>query len=102
MRIYRAGARLGDNRAGLLVDTGVWGNLSGYAWVQEQALRSNKAGYVPTQAKLDTPLRVQGVGSGAQQCNWKSQLPIALPRGDGIASLETYTAPIVPNSQIPG
>eukprot|EP00974_Lingulodinium_polyedra_P028112 2715247-Lingulodinium_polyedra.AAC.1 len=52
MRIYHAGARLDDNRAGLLVDTGVWGNLSGDAWVQEQALLSKKAGYVPSQAKL--------------------------------------------------
>eukprot|EP00974_Lingulodinium_polyedra_P126447 11198284-Lingulodinium_polyedra.AAC.1 len=61
--IYRAGTRFGDNRAGLFV----WGNLSGDARVQAQARLSNKAGYVPSQAKLDTSLRVQGVGSGAQQ-----------------------------------
>eukprot|EP00974_Lingulodinium_polyedra_P080896 7836986-Lingulodinium_polyedra.AAC.1 len=67
MSIYHAGTRLGGNRAGLQVDTGVWGNLSGDAWVQEQALLSKKAGYMPSQAKLDTPLNVQGVGSGAQQ-----------------------------------
>eukprot|EP00974_Lingulodinium_polyedra_P074647 7234229-Lingulodinium_polyedra.AAC.1 len=102
MSICHAGTRLGNNRARLLVGTGVWGNLSGDAWVQEQALLSKKAGYVPSQAKLDTPLDVQGVVSGPQQCNWKSQLPIALTRGDGAASLETYTAPIAPNSQIPG
>eukprot|EP00974_Lingulodinium_polyedra_P058102 5595206-Lingulodinium_polyedra.AAC.1 len=54
------------NRAGLLVDTGVRGNLSGDAWVQVQALLSKKAGYMPSQSKLDTPLQVQGVGSGAQ------------------------------------
>eukprot|EP00974_Lingulodinium_polyedra_P121674 11179888-Lingulodinium_polyedra.AAC.1 len=64
MRIYRAGARFGDNRAGLLVDAGVWGNLSGDVWVQEQALSSRAAGYMPSQAKLDTPLNAQGVGSG--------------------------------------
>eukprot|EP00974_Lingulodinium_polyedra_P060083 5790988-Lingulodinium_polyedra.AAC.1 len=63
MSIYHAGTRLGDNRAGLLVDTGVWGNLSGDVWVQAQALLSTKAGYVPSQAKLDTSLNVQGVGS---------------------------------------
>eukprot|EP00974_Lingulodinium_polyedra_P117627 11163967-Lingulodinium_polyedra.AAC.1 len=57
---------------------------------------------MPSQAKVGTPLNVQGVGSGAQQCNWKSRLPLALPRGDGTASLETYIAPTVPNSQIPG
>eukprot|EP00974_Lingulodinium_polyedra_P079896 7737642-Lingulodinium_polyedra.AAC.1 len=88
MSIYRAGTRLGDNRAGLHVDTGVRGNLSGNVWAQEQALLSTKAGYMPSQAKLETPLHVQGVGSGAQQCTWTSQLPIALPRGDGAASLE--------------
>eukprot|EP00974_Lingulodinium_polyedra_P053342 5124397-Lingulodinium_polyedra.AAC.1 len=57
---------------------------------------------MPSQARLETPLNVLGVGNGAQQCNWKSQLPIALPRGDGSASLEKYSAPTVPNSQIPG
>eukprot|EP00974_Lingulodinium_polyedra_P105467 10211599-Lingulodinium_polyedra.AAC.1 len=46
MSIYHAGTLFGDNRAGLLVDTGVWGNLSGDAWVQEQALLSKKAGYM--------------------------------------------------------
>eukprot|EP00974_Lingulodinium_polyedra_P126051 11196849-Lingulodinium_polyedra.AAC.1 len=57
---------------------------------------------MPSQARLDTPLNAQGVGNGAHLCNWKSQLPIALPRGDGTASLERYTAPTVPNSQSPG
>eukprot|EP00974_Lingulodinium_polyedra_P050656 4871905-Lingulodinium_polyedra.AAC.1 len=42
MSIYHAGTRFGDNRAGLLVDTGVWGNLSGDAWVQAQALLSKR------------------------------------------------------------
>eukprot|EP00974_Lingulodinium_polyedra_P039111 3748517-Lingulodinium_polyedra.AAC.1 len=55
MSIYHAGTRLGDNRAGLLVDTGVWGHLSGDVWVHEQALLSKEAGYMPSQAKLDTP-----------------------------------------------
>eukprot|EP00974_Lingulodinium_polyedra_P053525 5143426-Lingulodinium_polyedra.AAC.1 len=32
MIVYHAGTRLGDNRAGLLVDTGAWGSLSGGAW----------------------------------------------------------------------
>eukprot|EP00974_Lingulodinium_polyedra_P130107 11212563-Lingulodinium_polyedra.AAC.1 len=82
MRVFHAGTRLGANRTGLLIDTGARGNLSGDAWVQEQALLSKKSGYVPSQARLATPLNVQGVGNGAQQCNWKSQLPIALPRGD--------------------
>eukprot|EP00974_Lingulodinium_polyedra_P070699 6843625-Lingulodinium_polyedra.AAC.1 len=41
--VFHAGARLGDNRAGLLIDTGARGNLSGDAWVQEQALLSKKA-----------------------------------------------------------
>eukprot|EP00974_Lingulodinium_polyedra_P087600 8490737-Lingulodinium_polyedra.AAC.1 len=50
---------------------------------------------------METPLSIQGVGNGTQQCKWKSELPIALTRGDGIASLERYSAPTVPNSQIP-
>eukprot|EP00974_Lingulodinium_polyedra_P023272 2246735-Lingulodinium_polyedra.AAC.1 len=72
MSIYHLGTRLGNNRAGLLIDTGVWGNLSGDAWVQGQALLSKKAGYMPSQSRLDIPLRVQGAGSGAQQCSRKS------------------------------
>eukprot|EP00974_Lingulodinium_polyedra_P031425 3024328-Lingulodinium_polyedra.AAC.1 len=55
MSIYRAGTRLGGNRAGLLVDAGVRGHLSGDVWVQVQALLSKKAGYMPSQAKLDIP-----------------------------------------------
>eukprot|EP00974_Lingulodinium_polyedra_P085988 8326496-Lingulodinium_polyedra.AAC.1 len=64
MAVYHAGTRLGNNRAGLLVDTGAWGNLSGDVWVQEQALLSKKAGYLPSQAKLEAPLSIQGVGNG--------------------------------------
>eukprot|EP00974_Lingulodinium_polyedra_P078260 7577991-Lingulodinium_polyedra.AAC.1 len=63
MNIYHLGTRLGNNRAGLLIDTGAWGNLSGDAWVQEQALLSNQAGYMLSQSRLDTPLNVQGVGN---------------------------------------
>eukprot|EP00974_Lingulodinium_polyedra_P108879 10537737-Lingulodinium_polyedra.AAC.1 len=43
MSVLHAGTRLGDNRAGLLIDTGARGNLSSDVWVQEQALLSKKA-----------------------------------------------------------
>ena len=46
-------------------------------------------------------MKIQGVGNGIQQCIWRSELPIALPRGDGTASLERYSAPTVANSDIP-
>eukprot|EP00974_Lingulodinium_polyedra_P089302 8658857-Lingulodinium_polyedra.AAC.1 len=72
MSVFHAGTRLGDKRAGLLIDAGARGSLSGDAWVQEQALLSKRAGCVPSQARLETPLNVQGVGNGARQCNWKS------------------------------
>eukprot|EP00975_Prorocentrum_lima_P034730 7299642-Prorocentrum_lima.AAC.1 len=78
--VFHLGTRLEGGRAGLLIDTGAWGNLSGDAWVKEQGRLSKSAGYMPAQAKMDTPLKIQGVGSGTQQCSWKSELPIALPR----------------------
>eukprot|EP00974_Lingulodinium_polyedra_P107406 10395909-Lingulodinium_polyedra.AAC.1 len=53
-------------------------------------------GYLPAQAHMETFLNIPGAGNGAQQCKWKNELLIALPMGDGTASLERYTAPTVP------
>ena len=47
-------------------------------------------------------MHVQGVGNGSQKCEWEATLPIALPRSDGSHSIEAYTAPVVPGSQVPG
>ena len=47
--------------------------------------------------KLETPLRVEGVGKDAQTCYERAIVPINLASGE----TGTYTAPVVPNSPIP-
>ena len=51
-----------------------------------------------------TPLTIQGVGNGAQACNWKMTVPIAVPNRDGTAGLHTITTTIVEGSgeNLPG
>eukprot|EP00974_Lingulodinium_polyedra_P077719 7524477-Lingulodinium_polyedra.AAC.1 len=55
MSIYHEGARLGPQRAGLLIDTGARGNLSGDAWVQEQAKLAKEVGNLASQERMSNP-----------------------------------------------
>ena len=63
---YHASVRRSNGELGLLVDPGSYGNLVGSGWVEEarEALRS--AGAEVSTRTRSTPLRVGGVGKGAQ------------------------------------
>ena len=48
------------------------------------------------------PLRVQGVGNGAQICNYDCTLPIALKQKDKSVALGQLVTPTVSGSDLPG
>ena len=56
---YHMNTRLPDGRVSIIVDTGAWGNLSGEEWAQSAAAASQRAGYPPSQHKMDNPVHVQ-------------------------------------------
>eukprot|EP00974_Lingulodinium_polyedra_P004704 441442-Lingulodinium_polyedra.AAC.1 len=41
--VFHVGTRLEGDRAGLIIDTGAWGNFSGDEWVQQQGRLSKSA-----------------------------------------------------------
>ena len=99
---YHIGTRLPDGRVGLLLDTGTWGNLQGGEFAEALAKEAVSKGYKPKQQQMSQPLEVKGVGKGSQTCNWEVVAPIALPKSNGDTTLNRYTAPVVPNSGVPG
>ena len=86
----------------LLVDPGSVGNLGGDAWVRCLASEGKKHGHMPKQTKRDRPLRVAGVGHGSQSAEYDCELPICLQQTTGIITSGTFTAPTIPNSDLPG
>ena len=93
---------LADGRHGPILDIGAFGSLSGDRWAQEQARRAIQAGHQPTQRKLSKPLSVSGVGKGAQQVEWEVTLPIAVTDEDEHTTLDDYSTPVIPDSDVPG
>jgi len=91
-------ARLPDGQEGLLVDPGAHDSLTGDAFVRRMTKILRDEGY-PTVSwsKLPRPIGVQGVGHGSQKCEWKACVPLALQEG----ASGDFTAPVVPNSEIP-
>ena len=75
--------------------------LTSDSWIRQQAALALEHGHQPSQRRLDSPMRVMGVGAGEQQCQLETTVPIALPRADGTHTLERFTAPAVPDSELP-
>ena len=83
----------------LLVDTGSPGNLCGDQWCNEMAIESTtKVNRTPEYAKRDRTLTCRGVGTGSQSSDWDVRHTIAL----GSGRLDTFTAPELPDSCVPG
>ena len=91
---YHASTQL-DNRLSMIVDIGAWTNLMGERLSRALAARAMSQGYTPTQERMTTPLQIQGVGDGTQECRWQISCPIAVPYADGRARLHRVTAPVV-------
>lgn len=98
---YHATVRRANGELGLLVDPGSYGNLVGSGWVEEARQALQGLGADVSTRPRSTPLRVGGVGRGAQTCNSDAMLPIALPRADGGVQAGTFTAPIIEGSSAP-
>ena len=77
-RTYHIQTRLSDGWPALMVDPGSVGNLCGDAWARGVAAVAHHNGHQPKYTKPSRPLRVQGVGNGAQVCAYDCTLPIAL------------------------
>ena len=83
----------------LLVDTGSPGNLCGDEWSHEMATESTtKVDRTPQYAKRDRTLTCRGVGTGSQSSDWDVRHTIAL----GTGRVDTFTAPELPDSCVPG
>ena len=93
---------LADGRHGPILDIGAYGNLTGDRWAQEQARRAVRAGYKPTQRKMNKSMSVSGVGKGAQSVEWEVTLPIAVTDSDDRTLLDDFTSPVIPDSDVPG
>ena len=100
---YHVQTRLADGRPALVVDPGSVGNLSGDAWAKEVAKAAARHGKHPEYQKRPRPLRVSGVGQGAQTCVYDCKLPVALRQLNGeTVSLGCITTPTVSGSELPG
>ena len=90
------------NEIGLVVDTAAIGNLQGEIFARKLASAAKRHGHNSVETRRSNALHVQGVGNGSQTCEFNAAIPIALAREDGSITLETYEAPVVPQSSIPG
>ena len=99
---YHVQTRLPDGRPSLLVDPGSVGNLCGDVWAKSVAEAAHRHGHNPSYNKRNRPLRVQGVGNGAQSCNYDCTLPIALKQKDKSVAMGKLLIPTVSGSDLPG
>ena len=99
--VYHANTQLQDGRVSVIIDTGAWGNLSGDRWAWEAAAQAQASGHAPTQQRLQQPLSVQGVGHGSQRCTWSTTIPAAMRMEDGTYTMNRFTSPTVPSSELP-
>ena len=83
----------------LLIDFGSPGNLCGDGWSDGMAKASiSKINRAPEYKQRDRTLTCRGVGTGAQSSDWDVRHTIALGNG----RLDTFTAPELPDSDVPG
>ena len=100
--------RLEDGEIGILIDPGAHGNLAGEHWARSLRDAAESAAAAPTTLvkTLKHPLEVNGVGKNSQHCYEEWQMPIGTQEADeediGVGSVNTFTAPIIPNSHVPG
>ena len=86
------------DRDGLLVDTGAVNSLTGDEFAFRVAKRAKSHGHGSQFSALDRNFEIEGVGKGANVCEQRALLPIALEDG----STGTFTSPMIRNSEVPG
>ena len=78
---YHAHVRLSADRDGLLVDTGAVNSLTGDEFAFRVAKRAKSHGHGSQFSALDRNFEIEGVGKGANVCEQRALLPIALEDG---------------------
>ena len=101
--------QLPDGRPSLLIDPGSVGNLCGDKWAKEVAKQAAWNQRSPQYTQRPKPLKVSGVGNGAQACHFDCQLPIAFKQGSEDSNENQQSIregniniPTVANSELPG
>ena len=95
--IYHANVKLLEGEA-LLVDTGAVGDLTGEAQFIRMAALAKKNGHGASYTPLRNRMSIEGVGGGGPSvCTQTGTVSIVLSNGQ----LSSYTAPIIPESQVP-
>lgn len=93
-----------DDSLSIIIDPGAWTDLIDETLARSLARHAIEAGHKPSQDQLVTPLRIQGVGHGHQDCEWQIACPIAMTTDAGPAGLHQFSAPVVCGSgaNLPG
>jgi len=99
--VFHTNTQLKDGRPSLLVDPGSKGNLGGEVTIRHHARAAQAAGQAYSSTKRNVPLNVMGVGNGSQSCPFDCTTALGLQRTDGTRVAATYTAPVVPGSDLP-
>ncbi|CAK0886226.1 unnamed protein product, partial [Prorocentrum cordatum] len=77
----------------------------GDRWAKQQAAKASCFGYNTEEMMRREPLEVSGVGKGPDYCHQQWRLPIGTQEisqeSEGGGSLGSYTAPIIPDSDVP-
>ena len=76
---FYAKTELASGEPAALIDPGAWTSAGGELNGRKLAIAATKAGFKPTQKKMETPLKIAGVGNGVQQCIWQANIPVAIP-----------------------
>jgi hypothetical protein len=95
--VWHTSTRLPNGVECLLVDVGAHDNLMGSEFLRRVRKLLKQHGMDVTHHKLEHPLSVEGVGAHSQKCTEAASIPVVTANGEG----GTFTAPIVPHSEIP-
>ena len=68
---FYAKTELPSGRPAALVDPGAWTSAGGQEKSRALAIIAAQHGYQLSQRKMDTPLKISGVGDGVQECKWE-------------------------------
>ena len=101
IEVYQA-QRMDDNEVGLMPDTGAHDNLCGELWARRQAEVCLKANKEISQHAMDHPRVVKGVGKGKQAATYEVKLSLGLLDAESEAFEDTFTAPCLEGSSVPG
>ena len=93
---------LGDGQVGLMPDTGAHDGLCGSEWAVALATRCKQASKPYSQKLMPQARMVRGVGNGAQSARYEVNLTAGIEDTDGNFYEESYVAPCIENSGVPG